>query len=163
MLKRVGVALAAIALLLPLQMRAQKGWRLSSTQTSSSPQSAPLPGRSGEKEVHALRILTAVLIVPALQVQLQAAQGGAGDGGPATSAQLAYPGVVKVDAAGNLYFAEANNSRIRKVTASNGVIDTIAGGTRGTGGDGGPATAAQFFNPQDIAVDTAGNLYIADQ
>ena len=109
-----------------------------------------------------LTILKTALIVLALQVQLQAAQGGVGDGGPATSAQLDYPGVVKVDAAGNLYFAETNKSRIRKVTASNGVIDTIAGGTRGTGGDGGPATAAQFFNPQDIAVDTAGNLYIAD-
>jgi sugar lactone lactonase YvrE len=108
-----------------------------------------------------LRIFTTVLILLVLQFQLQAAQGG-GDGGPATSAQLGYPLVVKVDAAGNLYIADAASSRIRKVTANNGRIDTIAGGTRGNGGDGGPATAAQFFNPQDIAVDAAGNVYIAD-
>jgi DNA-binding beta-propeller fold protein YncE len=109
-----------------------------------------------------LKISMAVLTLLVLPPRLQPAQAPNGDGGPATSAQLNYPNVVKVDTGGNLYIADPNNSRIRKVTASSGIIDTIAGGTRGNGGDGGPATAAQFFNPQDIAVDAAGNLYIAD-
>jgi uncharacterized protein (TIGR03437 family) len=92
-----------------------------------------------------------------------AAGGGSafGDNGPATSAQLIQPHGVAVDAAGNLYIADTDNNRIRKV--SNGVITTIAGsGTAGFAGDNGPATSANLFLPQGIAVDSAGNLYIAD-
>ena len=91
------------------------------------------------------------------------AGGGAslGDNGPATSAQLALPYGIAVDSGGNLYVADWGNNRIRKV--SNGVIATVAGnGTRGFSGDNGLATAAQLANPQGIAVDSAGNLYIAD-
>jgi uncharacterized protein (TIGR03437 family) len=91
------------------------------------------------------------------------AGGGAslGDNGPATSAQLALPYGIAVDSGGNLYVADWGNNRIRKV--SNGVITTVAGnGTRGFSGDNGLATAAQLANPQGIAVDSAGNLYIAD-
>jgi sugar lactone lactonase YvrE len=88
--------------------------------------------------------------------------GFSGDGGPATSAQLASPDGVAVDAAGNLYIADGLNGRIRKVTAD-GVISTVAGnGTYGFSGDGGPATSAQLRNPTSLSVDAAGNLYIAD-
>jgi len=87
--------------------------------------------------------------------------GFGGDNGPATSAQLKYPGGLAMDPAGNLYIADGGNSRIRKV--SNGVITTVAGnGTQGFSGDNGPATSAQFDVPSDVAVDSAGNLYIAD-
>ena len=90
-------------------------------------------------------------------------QGFSGDGGPAASAQLYRPGGVAVDAAGNLYIADMLNSRVRKVDA-NGIITTIAGnGQLGHGGDGGPATSAQLAAPSDVAVDAAGNVYVADQ
>src|SRR5439155_9661794 len=84
-----------------------------------------------------------------------------GDGGPATAAQL-RPGGVALDPAGNLYIADFGNGRVRKVTPG-GTISTYAGtGTPGFAGDGGPATAAQLSFPQGVALDSAGNLYIAD-
>jgi sugar lactone lactonase YvrE len=87
--------------------------------------------------------------------------GFSGDNGPATNAQLNYPVGVAVDPAGNLYIADLENFRIRKV--SNGVITTVAGnGTAGFSGDNGPATNAQLNYPAGVAVDPAGNLYIAD-
>jgi hypothetical protein len=89
-------------------------------------------------------------------------QGFSGDGGPATSAQLYASRGVAVDAAGNLYIADHGNQRIRRVTQS-GTITTVAGnGTPGFSGDGGPATSAQVWYPQDVAVDPAGNLYITE-
>jgi sugar lactone lactonase YvrE len=88
--------------------------------------------------------------------------GFGGDGGPATSARLAYPEGVAVDGAGNLFIADADNDRIRKVTAA-GIISTVAGtGNFGFSGDGGPAASAQLFHPEGVAVDAAGNLFIAD-
>ena len=85
-----------------------------------------------------------------------------GDGGRAINAQLRSPTGVAVDGADNLYIADANDHRIRKVDFS-GVIATLAGtGARGFGGDGGPATAAQLQNPWGVATDGMGNLYIAD-
>ena len=88
--------------------------------------------------------------------------GYGGDGGPATAAQLHGPQDVALDGAGNLYIADLGNHRIRKVDAA-GVITTVAGdGTDGYGGDGGAATAAQLYNPSGVALDAAGNLYIAD-
>jgi len=88
-------------------------------------------------------------------------KGFSGDGGAATGASLNGPAGVVVDAAGNLYIADSNNNRIRKVSPS-GTISTVAGnGTRGFSGDGGPATSAGL-SPQGVAVDAAGNLYIAD-
>jgi len=87
--------------------------------------------------------------------------GFSGDNGPATSAQLANPGGLAVDSAGNLYIADGYNYRIRKV--SNGVITTVAGnGTPGFSGDNGPATSAQLDFPYGVAVDSAGSLYIGD-
>ncbi len=66
-----------------------------------------------------------------------------------------------MDSAGNLYIADTGNNRIRKV--SNGVITTVAGnGIAGFSGDNGPATSAQLNYPMGVAVDSAGNLYIAD-
>ncbi|RZB33837.1 MAG: hypothetical protein SRB2_03673 [Desulfobacteraceae bacterium Eth-SRB2] len=89
--------------------------------------------------------------------------GYSGDGGPATQAQLSYAFDIAVDAVGNLYIADAYNSCIRKVDTS-GIIATVAGtGTWGYSGDGGPATQAQLDFPYDVAVDAAGNLYIADR
>jgi uncharacterized protein (TIGR03437 family) len=88
-------------------------------------------------------------------------QGFSGDGGPAASASLNFPGGVTVDSAGNLYIADVNNNRIRKV--SGGTITTVAGnGTLGFSGDGGAAISAALFGPWGVAVDAAGNLYIAD-
>jgi uncharacterized protein (TIGR03437 family) len=84
------------------------------------------------------------------------------DGGPATSASLSFVEGVAVDAAGNLYIDDSDNGRIRKVSPS-GIISTVAGtGTWGFSGDGGPATSASLNDPWGVAVDAAGNLYIAD-
>ncbi|MGA2716586.1 MAG: hypothetical protein ABSG41_26120, partial [Bryobacteraceae bacterium] len=85
-----------------------------------------------------------------------------GDGGPATSAELNEPMAVAVDSGGNLYIADYQNRRIRKVSA-NGIITTIAGnGLPGPTGDGGPATSAQLSAPCGIAVDSTGSVYFAD-
>jgi uncharacterized protein (TIGR03437 family) len=85
-----------------------------------------------------------------------------GDGGPATSAQLNKPVGVTVDAAGNVYVADTNNSRIRKITAD-GIITTIAGkGGAGYSGDGGSATGAVLNFPRSVAVSSNGTVYIAD-
>jgi uncharacterized protein (TIGR03437 family) len=85
-----------------------------------------------------------------------------GDGGPATSFALNYPYGVAVDSAGNLYIADANNHRIRQVSAG-GTITTVAGnGNYGFAGDGGPAASAEITQPDGIAIDAAGNVYIAD-
>ncbi len=89
--------------------------------------------------------------------------GFSGDGGPATSALINFPIGVAVDGAGNIYICDNDNNRIRKVTAATGVISTIAGnGLAGFAGDGGPATAARFTEPQNVAVDKDGNVYVAD-
>ena len=90
------------------------------------------------------------------------ANGFSGDGGPATNARLYLPWGVAVDIAGNIYIADYGNHRIRKVDTT-GIITTVAGnGTRGHSGDGGPATNASLYNPMGVAVDSAGNIYIAD-
>ncbi len=87
--------------------------------------------------------------------------GYSGDGGPATAAQINGPFDVTVDAGGSLYIADTGNQVVRKV--SNGTISTYAGnGTGGFGGDGGGARGASFNGPEGVAVDAAGNLYIAD-
>jgi uncharacterized protein (TIGR03437 family) len=92
--------------------------------------------------------------------------GSTGDGGPATAAKLSLQvgGGLAVDAAGNVYIADSLNSVVREVTASNGNITTIAGaiGKIGSGGDGGLATSATLYYPFGLALDSSGNLYIAD-
>ena len=88
--------------------------------------------------------------------------GFSGDGGPAVNAQLRGPAGVAVDGAGNIYTADRDNFRIRKVDSA-GVITTVAGtGVRGYSGDGGPVSQAQLSNPEGVTVDGAGNIYIAD-
>ena len=88
--------------------------------------------------------------------------GYAGDGNPATLAEIQPTGVA-VDSNGNLYIADQGNNRIRMVTAG-GIITTVAGnGTAGYAGDGGAAVGAQLNKPTRVAVDSKGNLYIADQ
>jgi len=88
--------------------------------------------------------------------------GFSGDGGAATAAKINSPRGLFIDGAGNLYIADRLNHRIRKVDAD-GIITTVAGtGVQGFSGDGGPATAAQLNDPTGVAVDEAGNLYIAD-
>ena len=104
--------------------------------------------------------------------------GTLGDGGPATTAELYLPSAVALDGAGNLYIADSAHHRIRMVCAATnsgtiagtsagctaaGIINTIAGnGTAGATGNNGPASAALLDNPGGIAIDGAGNLYIAD-
>jgi uncharacterized protein (TIGR03437 family) len=89
-------------------------------------------------------------------------QGYSGNGGAATSARLSGPQDVAVDSSGNVYIADTLNSVVREVTA-NGTIQTVAGtGFAGYTGDGGLAVAAQFASPESVAVDSVGNLYIAD-
>ena len=90
-------------------------------------------------------------------------EGSNGDGVPATSAEIAYPLGIAIDRSGNMYIAETDSNRVRKVSTS-GVISTIAGNGKGAfSGDGGPATNAQLWEPSGIAVDGSGNIYIADQ
>jgi hypothetical protein len=88
--------------------------------------------------------------------------GYSGDGGPATATELNYPTGVAVDATGNLYIADFQNSCIRKV--SGGIITTVAGLDQGPGyaGDGGPATAARLNYPTGVSVLPSGELFIAD-
>ena len=113
----------------------------------------------------------------------RARAGYSGDGRRATLAELAEPAGVAVDAKGNVYIADTANNVIRRVDARTGVITTVAGnfaadqaetpladGTRtvfqqgqgGFSGDGGPATAARLNAPEGVALDSAGDLFIAD-
>jgi len=99
--------------------------------------------------------------------------GYSGDNGPATSAQLYWPITVAVDGSGNLYITDVGNCNIRKVSASNGIITTVAGwsseipvgenynGDCGYSGDSVPASGS-LLSPASATVDTAGNIYIAD-
>jgi len=87
-----------------------------------------------------------------------------GDGDPATSARLGNPYDVTVDSGGNLFIADLSNQRVRKVDAATGIITTVAGnGSAGFSGDGGAANSASLADPRGVAVDSDGNLFIADQ
>ncbi len=90
--------------------------------------------------------------------------GFSGDGAAATAAQLYRPYGVALDASDNLYIADTYNNRIRKVDAATGNISTVAGdGTSGFSGDDGPAVQAQLSRPYGVALDSSGNLFIADR
>jgi len=90
-------------------------------------------------------------------------EGFSGDGGVATSAELDGPQGVALDGAGNLYIADVRNQRVRRVDAGKGLISTVAGsGVAGFSGDQGAATAARLSQPVAVALDGAGNLFVAD-
>jgi DNA-binding beta-propeller fold protein YncE len=90
-------------------------------------------------------------------------RGFSGDGGPALRARLNGPFDLGFDRAGNLYFSDTFNHRIRRI-GGDGVITTVAGnGSAGYSGDGGPALAATFNEPYGIAIDRDGNIYVADR
>jgi len=115
-----------------------------------------------------------VKVTPKGKMTTVAGSGGAGysgDGGRAASARLNEPTGLALDAKGNLYIADSANNVIRRVDAKTGVITTVAGdyaadkasdGLGGFSGDGGPATSAQLNDPQGVAIDGAGDLFIAD-
>jgi streptogramin lyase len=90
-------------------------------------------------------------------------KGYRGDGGPAADAELNEPYEIRFDANGNMLFVEMQNHIVRRVDAVTSVISTVAGtGKPGFSGDNGPAAAAEMRQPHSIALDAAGNLYIAD-
>jgi sugar lactone lactonase YvrE len=91
------------------------------------------------------------------------AKGFSGDGGPATSARLRYPFNLFLDSTGNIYIVDTYNYRIRKVDAATQIITTVVGdGAAKFRGDGGLATDASIMKSYDVAVDSAGNIFIAD-
>jgi sugar lactone lactonase YvrE len=109
-------------------------------------------------DAHRIRRVTPDLIITTFAGTGRA--GFSGDGGPATQAQLNSPMGVAVDGAGNVYIADRQNHRVRRV-GSDGIITTFAGtGRSGYSGDGGPATQADLDPPSDLVVDTKGYVYI---
>jgi uncharacterized protein (TIGR03437 family) len=88
--------------------------------------------------------------------------GYSGDGGPAVSAQISFANGLAVDSTGDVYIADGNNARVRKIT-TDGMITTVAGnGQIGYSGDGGPAVAARLGSVDSVVLDAAGNLYISE-
>ena len=113
-----------------------------------------------DTDYHRIRRISAAGVVSTFAGTGVAGYGG--DGGPALSAQLNLPYGLAVDAAGYLYIADLGNQRVRRVSPE-GTITTVAGnGQKGTKGDDGPAADAQLMSPRNLAVDAAGNLYIAE-
>lgn len=116
-------------------------------------------------------LLPAILLVFAISAHAQTintlagngVSGFSGDNGPATAASLFGPYGIAGDAAGNVYFCDRFNNRVRKVSAA-GTITTIGGtSTAGYNGDNMAATAAQLNDPNGIAIDATGNVYVADR
>jgi hypothetical protein len=85
-----------------------------------------------------------------------------GDGGPARRADFYRPSGLVADPLGNLYISDTLNYRVRRVSPDGRIVTVAGNGTQGSQGDGGPATSAQLQYPDGLALDTAGNLYIAD-
>jgi len=125
-------------------------------------------GNNRVREVNALtRIITTVA---GNGTQCPASNNTCGDGGPATSAELNTPNAVAVDSLGNVYIADKGTDRVREVTASTGIITTVAGnGVIGEPGycppfiDGVAALSASLCGVTGVALDSSGNIYIADQ
>src|SRR5947199_9475330 len=99
---------------------------------------------------------------PLYRIETVAGSANLGDGGPATAAQFGAIQGIALDRWGNLYVADTDGHRVRKINPA-GVVATVAGtGAPGFAGDGGPASAAQLNLPYGVAVDLAGYMYIAD-
>ncbi|MGD0580840.1 MAG: S8 family serine peptidase, partial [Bryobacteraceae bacterium] len=130
--------------------------------TVVNPTGRPSVGRSITVEPPPLQVAGIISTIAGAGDGCNGSNNSLGDGGPATSASLTVPLGVAVDGAGNVYIADAGDNRVRKV-GPNGVISTIAGnGSAGYSGDGGPASGASLNDPRGVAVDAAGNVYIAD-
>ena len=108
------------------------------------------------------RVRKILVAVDVVTVAGDGTPGFSGDNQAATNAELNYPTGVALDYSNNLYIADLQNSRVRKVTTA-GLITTFAGSNTTTLGDNGPASSAYVKNPQSVAVDVGGNVYIADQ
>ena len=109
-----------------------------------------------------IRMITPAGVIETVAGSRDTTEGFSGDGGPATSALLSQPTGLALAANGDLIFADAGNNRIRKITKS-GTISTIAGdGFPGFDGDGGPALSAEFRGMRGVAVDSAGDIFVAD-
>jgi uncharacterized protein (TIGR03437 family) len=120
---------------------------------------------TGDMRVRKVDVATGIITTVAGNSTTLGLGGFSGDGGPATSAALNSPDGVAIDSAGNIYIADNGNQRIRKVDTT-GKISTLAGigfVTSEDTGDGGPANKAELTSISDVAVDNAGNVYIADQ
>lgn len=106
-------------------------------------------------------------VTPSGTVRLVAGNGEkgfSGDGGPASSARLGYPSAIALAPNGDIYIADSDSHRVRRVSASTGVISTVAGtGAAGFSGDGGPGVRAQLWGPAGLLVDKNGNLLIGDK
>ncbi len=114
-------------------------------------------------DTHNHRVRELNLVTGTLVTVAGSTSGFSGDAGPATLAQLNLPTALALDADGNLYIADTGNHRIRKLTLATGIITTVAGiGSQGFSGDNGPAISAAIDSPTGLAVDVAGNLYLAD-
>ncbi|HEX3966974.1 MAG TPA: Ig-like domain repeat protein [Edaphobacter sp.] len=110
---------------------------------------------------HRIRKISAAGIITTIAGR--GTQGFSGDAGPATSAVIDSPAGLALDSANNLYLADSHNHRIRKLNLTTGIVSTIAGtGTPGFSGDAKAATSATLAFPHGLAIDAAGNLYLAD-
>ncbi len=115
-----------------------------------------------DKDNHRIRVAAGTGIITT--VAGSGTSGYSGDGAAPTNARLNGPNGIALDSAGNLLIADSGNQRIRRVAAGAGIISTVAGsGTPGSSGDGGAATNAQLSSPEGIALDSAGNIFIADK
>jgi uncharacterized protein (TIGR03437 family) len=113
-----------------------------------------------DDEAHRVRRVNSAGIISAFAGN--GSLGSSGDGGPAVNAAMNVPTDIVVDAAGNVYVSDTNNNRVRRI-APDGKISTYAGtGVADYNGDNQPATQAQLASPTGLALDAAGNLYIAD-
>ena len=89
-------------------------------------------------------------------------RGYAGDGGPASHATFDGPKAVRCDDEGNVFVVDTENHAVRRIDAVSGTVTTVAGGRRGSGGDGGAAASAGLDRPHGCAIDSRGNIFIAD-
>lgn len=125
------------------------------------PSSFSTPPHMASAQLLAPRAVSATSVITT--VAGTGTSGFSGDGGPAIQAKTGQPGGLSVDAAGDLFFADPDNQRVREVIAATGAITTVAGTGAGTfGGDGGPASHAQVQGPSGVAAAPNGDLFITD-